>query len=302
MDDDGGGRIAEPSEEEYDALNDETFGSAINGDWEEVHENLVRMTGESDNDGDAPDSANGGHVASGGNGGVPNNSALKNAHFDSDLELNLSGMKLDDMDINYGVGDSDNIGGSFMGDMHPSVWSLHPSSKEHPRPNAENMQLPGNRLPPNPAAFLRERFASPFHKQQQPNPQYRMMGPPQPHRQTPVNNYGMGFRLLHLPRMPNASGPPKICTLEDIERNIMMQQASSKQEQKQTTAKPELNQQQMDAVSHQQHLLNEALKQTSKTPTPMEQQQQQNHQQQQQQLAMQQHLNQKMMQKGMPLL
>lgn len=40
--DDGGGGL-EDTEECYDALNSETFGSAINGDWENIHENLVRL-------------------------------------------------------------------------------------------------------------------------------------------------------------------------------------------------------------------------------------------------------------------
>lgn len=41
VEDDGGG--LEDKEEDYDALNCETFGSAINGDWENIHENLVRL-------------------------------------------------------------------------------------------------------------------------------------------------------------------------------------------------------------------------------------------------------------------
>lgn len=52
MDDDGGGGL---EESDYDALNDETFGSAINGDWEAIHENLVVLdqngnTNGADND------------------------------------------------------------------------------------------------------------------------------------------------------------------------------------------------------------------------------------------------------------
>lgn len=42
MDDDGGGGL-EDNETDYDALNDETFGKAINGDWENSHENYVRL-------------------------------------------------------------------------------------------------------------------------------------------------------------------------------------------------------------------------------------------------------------------
>lgn len=47
MEDDGGGSLEE-TEEDYDALNSETFGSAINGDWEDIHENLVRLDRFSD--------------------------------------------------------------------------------------------------------------------------------------------------------------------------------------------------------------------------------------------------------------
>ncbi|XP_049301281.1 protein PAT1 homolog 1-like [Anopheles funestus] len=38
-------------EEEYDALNDETFGSADNGDWEDIHENLLRLYDTNDESG-----------------------------------------------------------------------------------------------------------------------------------------------------------------------------------------------------------------------------------------------------------
>lgn len=39
FDNDGG--LEEP--DDYDALNDETFGSAVNDDWEGAHENLVLL-------------------------------------------------------------------------------------------------------------------------------------------------------------------------------------------------------------------------------------------------------------------
>lgn len=52
----GGGGIEEGSEKDYDALNDETFGKAINGDWENLHESYVRLDQSSDvkdDDGDS---------------------------------------------------------------------------------------------------------------------------------------------------------------------------------------------------------------------------------------------------------
>uniref|UniRef100_T1IBP9 Uncharacterized protein n=1 Tax=Rhodnius prolixus TaxID=13249 RepID=T1IBP9_RHOPR len=42
------GLLSEEDEEDYDALNDETFGeSVITGDWEEDHEKLVEITEQS---------------------------------------------------------------------------------------------------------------------------------------------------------------------------------------------------------------------------------------------------------------
>ncbi|XP_075148038.1 protein associated with topo II related - 1 [Haematobia irritans] len=319
LDDDGGGRIAEPSEEEYDALNDETFGSAINGDWEEVHENLVRMGGDTDAEGDALESS--GHLASGGYKGASTasmkNSSRLQRRSDSDLELNLSGMKLDDVDISS-YGECENSG-SLLGDsvkMDPSVWSLQPSREHHNQNDAGNMNLM-NRMHPNPADFLREHFHNPFNKppHQQHSSQlshqqqghFQMMNSQASHRHTPINTphqSGLPLGMPHLSQMqPNQpqSGPPKICTLEDIERNLIMQQTSSKPEQQQQQQiqphqqQTERNTQGMDAVGQQQRLLNEALKHASKTPTPMQQQQ---HQQQQILAQQQQQLNNKMQQKG----
>lgn len=42
VDNDGGSGLDEPADD-YDALNDETFGSAVNDDWEGAHENLVML-------------------------------------------------------------------------------------------------------------------------------------------------------------------------------------------------------------------------------------------------------------------
>lgn len=41
FDNDGESGMDEP--DDYDALNDETFGSAVNDDWEEDHEHLVLL-------------------------------------------------------------------------------------------------------------------------------------------------------------------------------------------------------------------------------------------------------------------
>lgn len=52
----GGGNGLDGSEKDYDALNDETFDKAINGDWENLHESYVRLdqSGDiKDDDGDS---------------------------------------------------------------------------------------------------------------------------------------------------------------------------------------------------------------------------------------------------------
>lgn len=48
--DDDGLHDDEDSELEYDALNDETFGGAIKGNWEDLHENLVQLDRTRDTD------------------------------------------------------------------------------------------------------------------------------------------------------------------------------------------------------------------------------------------------------------
>lgn len=42
-------------EDVYDALNDETFGSATNGDWESIHENLVVLDQNGNSNGEDKD-------------------------------------------------------------------------------------------------------------------------------------------------------------------------------------------------------------------------------------------------------
>lgn len=41
IEDDGGGGLE--NDDDYDALNDQTFGDAINGDWEAIHDTLVEL-------------------------------------------------------------------------------------------------------------------------------------------------------------------------------------------------------------------------------------------------------------------
>lgn len=253
QDEDGGdGRLGE---EDYDALNDETFGSAINGDWEEAHETMVRLGGNGERarkrvpDGDFAEPSDNGafrhlNLLSSG----PSSSGSTPAPFrqsrnigDSDLELNLSSMKLDDMDLSSFT-DSEAGGLSNRINLDSNVWTSHPF--------------------PNSQPLFRENLRSAFKPQQ---PQL----PPQQHP------------MMKPPPEANANFPPqglKITTLEDIERNLIIQQASKQQQQQQTERKM------FDDF-------NLANRRQVATPTMLHQQQQQ-HIQQQQQLQQQQKLHQ----------
>lgn len=58
------------SEFEYDALNDETFGAATNGDWEDLHENLVQLERTVHDDDDEDDVEDNLRPAKGNSSGV----------------------------------------------------------------------------------------------------------------------------------------------------------------------------------------------------------------------------------------
>lgn len=115
VEDDGGGGIGdalEDSEEEYDALNDETFGQAAReGDWEELHEDLVRLDQREGGDGDSGP--------------------------DSDLDINFSSVRIDNLEMN-----DDNESEARL-QLDPSVWTMQ-SKPETPRPQPmANLPRPG---------------------------------------------------------------------------------------------------------------------------------------------------------------
>lgn len=94
MEDERGGGFL--SEDDYDALNDQTFGSAMKGDWETQHESMVRMDKKKE----------------------PLNGDSSKNEYD-DLEMNLSKMKLENMVMSYT--DDDDSQSNIK--MDPSVWS-----------------------------------------------------------------------------------------------------------------------------------------------------------------------------------
>ncbi|XP_017017688.1 protein PAT1 homolog 1 [Drosophila kikkawai] len=278
-DEDGGdGRIAE---EEYDALNDETFGSAINGDWEEAHETMVRLGGNGERvrkrpadasaggstDVDFPDHGNGAfrhqNLLSSGPSSIGSTPAPFNAPFrqarhigDSDLELNLSSMKLDDMDLST-FADSEASGLSNRINLDSAVWASQPF--------------------PNNQPLFREPLRSAF-KPQQPHQQQHQMKPP------PETN--ANFPLHHLPPPPSQQAGPKITTLEDIERNMIIQQAMPKQQQQQQPPPQQHHHQQPSTERKMFDDFSLSNRQQVATPTMMHQQKQPP---QQQALQQQQH-------------
>ncbi|XP_055848839.1 protein PAT1 homolog 1 [Episyrphus balteatus] len=271
LDDDGGGRIAEPSEEEYDALNDLTFGSAINGDWEEVHENLVRLDDVKD---DMPNNSSSSNL----NNRKASSKQNKNEE-DSDLEINLSGMKLDDVDIAF----DDSEAGI---NLDPLVWANPVVASRSAQPTSNIMGNSNDKrhalLYSNPEAFLREHFPTPFNsstsggqQQQQsvvkPNQQHHPQQ--QQHQQQQQQQQAgqqQGNRAPPFGMQPNLTpNTPKICTLEDIERSLITQQQQQKQHK-------QLQQHQRQAVHASQMI---ASTPKPKTPTiPLTQPSQQHHQ------------------------
>ncbi|KAH8383463.1 hypothetical protein KR009_008859 [Drosophila setifemur] len=257
--DEDGRRVGEA---DYDALNDETFGSAINGDWEEAHETMVRLGGNGervrrrDAAGAEPGGDNGAFRQPNLLSSAPSSSGSTPAPFrqsrnigDSDLELNISAMKLDDMDLSS-FGDPDAGGLSNRISLDSNVWSTQPF--------------------PNNQPLFRE-------------PLRRAFKPLMKH--TPEAN--ANFPMHHL----QAQGGPKITTLEDLERNLIIQQAMPKQQQQQQAERKMFddfgltNRQQMATptmLQQQQQQLQQ------KQQMQLQQQQLQQHQQQQQQLQQQQ--------------
>ncbi|KAM8703497.1 hypothetical protein ACLKA7_008167 [Drosophila subpalustris] len=248
---DDDGQIAEPPEEEYDALNDETFGSAINGDWEEAHETLVRLGGSGEKVRKGADFTD--HNQSGsGNGAFYNQNnqhqqqampmrgiqAQTGNIDDSDLELNLSTMKLDDVDLST-FGESD---GNNRFNWDSVVWG----SKSVPMPN--NQQL------------FRDNFRSAFKPQ--PQTSATAIGPSIRPLQESNANFG-------LPPMPPAASA-KISTLEDIERNLIIQQAIPKPQQQQQTQP--LHQQDFNLTNRQHAVVTPTIsqhqQQLQKLPPP----------------------------------
>lgn len=97
--------------------------------------------------------------------------------------------------------------------MDPSVWAVQDKSILHDRNHAQN----NFSLYPNPESFLRQHFSQPFSNTTQNSHTISAL---------PLSAVESASRLLT--PGPQASGPPKMLSLEDIERNILNQQQQKK--------------------------------------------------------------------------
>lgn len=204
MDDDGGGDL-EPPEEDYDALNDETFGDAREGDWEDLHENLVRMSSK-----EFPSSTNN-----------KENGSVKS---EDDDDLDFSRFNFDDLDI--GPDDND-----IKVQLDPSVWAA-PST-----PHQQKAHLAGayNNFDPN--TFLRQHFSQPQtllqqqHHNEQMIQQHNRLVQQQRQQQQQQENQTIDILATLMKQASKPQAPLKIVSVDELERNIMMQQQQSKQQQ-----------------------------------------------------------------------
>ncbi|XP_067616330.1 protein PAT1 homolog 1 isoform X2 [Eurosta solidaginis] len=175
-----GGQLAEPSEEEYDALNDETFGSATNGDWEAAHENMVRLTDHVGSPKSSPSKSN----------IISTKQVVK--LIDSDLDLNLSEMKLDDVEMDFD--DVESFDESSGIRLDPSVWASAPCS----------------------SSLVFDSRATYFQGAGTLNQSHQLI---QYQQALPNSTHGTY----------NITSNPNFCTLEDIEKNLIIEQTIRKQ-------------------------------------------------------------------------
>ncbi|XP_021701567.1 protein PAT1 homolog 1 [Aedes aegypti] len=172
VEDDGGGGIGgtaqDDSEEEYDALNDETFGMAAReGDWEGLHEDLVRMDQREGGDGDSGP--------------------------DSDLDINFSAVRIDNLEMN---------------DDNESEARLHDSTSAPRIAGPASMPFPGfppNFSLPNPSQMRIcsvEEIEQNMIKQQAQQLQQHPLVPPRPPPQQHENLQHQYHQNLGLARPP----------------------------------------------------------------------------------------------------
>lgn len=192
-DDFGGGLEKELSEDEYDALNDETFTHATTDDWEGKdkkkrsssgstassifshlhslflggHESLVRFQNKNISD-----------------------DKLEESDYDSDLDINLI-TKLNDFDIT--IDETADVRNQFQ--LDPSVW----------------------------ATPIPQKVPNVYQNNNHHSNKFAMMQPP-PGLSSPSLNQQTNALQQLIGAVSTSNAPPKILSVEEIERNIINQQ------------------------------------------------------------------------------
>ncbi|XP_055373730.1 probable serine/threonine-protein kinase tsuA [Condylostylus longicornis] len=291
VEDDGSGGIgdcdlSEPPEDVFDALNDETFGSAINGDWEKSHEHMVKLDKLKNGPKKSVDSLLINEDEEDENENVEHNEEEENY----DLEISLSQVKLDDVDIS-----SDDTETRLQ--LDPSVWA------NPVKPITQPISRPAESGYTNPEAFLRRHFSNPFEillsqpqqiQQRQPfftnqtsnavHIQNQSLFPQNSNRREPQTTQQQKSKqplteqqsLISLQNMFFAppTKPINIMSVEDIERNIRSQQEQQKQQQQQkqisTTQQQQEQQRQLQQLQQKQSVQAKTLKTVNKVDSKNE--------------------------------
>ncbi|CRL05200.1 CLUMA_CG017982, isoform A [Clunio marinus] len=158
QDEDLGSLDRELSEDEYDALNDETFTHAVRDDWEDGHENLVRSQRK---------------------GTINDKLEDSEEEYDSDLDINFITRKLEDYEIRN---DETDVRNQFQ--LDPSVWTnpIKPVTP-HKVPNAYNNKFNEHDHPMGSRKFPPPGIAPPPSLAQQTNVLQQFIGgaPSSPH-------------------------------------------------------------------------------------------------------------------------
>ncbi|KFB51673.1 AGAP007440-PA-like protein [Anopheles sinensis] len=178
----GSGGRGSDSEEEYDALNDETFGQAREDDWENLHEDLVRMDQREGGDGDSG--------------------------ADSDLDINFSSVGIDNFEL-----DNDTEPEARL-QLDPSVWTM-PSKPETPRHTVPPVSVPlqssssviGSSTPVPAASAAGDRFGGPLGRYPLPNPSQIRICSLEEIEQNMIKEQ-MRRGMTPLPRPPPGFAPP----------------------------------------------------------------------------------------------
>lgn len=183
-------------------MNDETFGDPHEGDWEGLHENLVKLSKKEV-------------------GGIENGSVRS----EDDDDLDFSRFNFDDLDI-----PEDN---DIKVQLDPTVWAA-PSMSHHQQRESRGVPTIGSNSGFNPDMFIRQHFPQPQNLLTHQQMEAKMFSsrPDQMYQQKLSSSNDNSFNILAtLMRQAAPSQPSvKMCTVEELERNMLSQR------QQQTTA------------------------------------------------------------------